>query len=39
MLVGNLRNIVEAFDTLEDPVLKLKLSSVRRGVEATNALA
>jgi hypothetical protein len=38
MLVGNLRNLVEAFDTLEDPVLQLKLSSVRRGVEGTIAL-
>jgi hypothetical protein len=35
MTVGNLRNLVEAFDTLEDPVLQLKLSSVRRGVEGT----
>jgi hypothetical protein len=30
--------MVEAFDTLEDPVLQLKLSSVRRGVEGTIAL-
>jgi hypothetical protein len=36
--VANLRNMVEAFDTLEDPVLQLKLSSVRRGVEGTIAL-
>jgi hypothetical protein len=35
MPIGNLRNLVEAFDTLEDPVLKLKLSSVRKGVEGT----
>jgi hypothetical protein len=33
MPIGNFRNLVEAFDTLEDPVLQLKLSSVRRGVE------
>jgi hypothetical protein len=38
MPVGNLRNLVEAFDTLEDPVLQLKLSSVRRGVEGTITL-
>jgi hypothetical protein len=35
---SNLRNLVEAFDTLADPVLQLKLSSVRRGVEGTIAL-
>jgi hypothetical protein len=33
MSIDNLRNLVEAFDTLEDRVLQLKLSSVRRGVE------
>jgi hypothetical protein len=38
MSVGNLRNLVHAFDTLEDPVLQLKLSSMRRGVEGTIAL-
>jgi hypothetical protein len=38
MPVGNLRNLVDAFDTLEDPVLQLKLSSVRKGVEGTIAL-
>jgi hypothetical protein len=38
MSVSNLRNLVEAFDTLEDPVLQLKLSSMRRGVEGTIAL-
>jgi hypothetical protein len=38
MPVGNLRNLVEAFNTLEDPVLQLKLSSVRRGVVGTIAL-
>jgi hypothetical protein len=39
MHVGNLRNLVETFDTLEHPVLELKLSSVRRGVEGTIALS
>jgi hypothetical protein len=38
MPVGNLRKLVEAFDTTKDPVLQLKLLSVRRGVEATIAL-
>jgi hypothetical protein len=38
MPIGNLRKLVETFDTLEDPVLQLKLSSVRRGVEGTIAL-
>jgi hypothetical protein len=38
MLIRNLRNLVEAFDTLEDLVLQLKLSFVRRGVEGTIAL-
>jgi hypothetical protein len=38
MPVGNLRKLVEAFDTLEDPVLQMKLSSVKRGVEGTIAL-
>jgi hypothetical protein len=38
MPVGNLRKLVEAFDTLEDPVLQLKLSSIKRGVEGTIAL-
>jgi hypothetical protein len=31
--------LVEAFDTLEDPTLQLKLSSVKRGAEGTVALA
>jgi hypothetical protein len=31
--IGNLRKLVEAFDTLEDPALQMKLSSVKRGVE------
>jgi hypothetical protein len=38
MPIDNLRNLVESFDTLEDPVLQLKLSSMRRGVEGTIAL-
>jgi hypothetical protein len=36
---GNLRKLVEAFDTIEDPVLAMKLSSMKRGVEGTIALA
>jgi hypothetical protein len=32
------RNLVDAFDTLEDLILQLKLSSVKRGVEGTIAL-
>jgi hypothetical protein len=39
MPVGNQRNLVEAFDTLEDPVLQLKLSSARRGVKGMTALS
>jgi hypothetical protein len=39
MPTGNLRKLAEAFDTLEDPTLQLKLSSVRRGAEGTVALA
>jgi hypothetical protein len=31
MPIGNLRKLVDAFDTLEDPTLPLKRSSVRRG--------
>jgi hypothetical protein len=38
MHVGNVRKLVEAFDTLEDPVLQMKLSLVKRGVEGTIAL-
>jgi hypothetical protein len=38
MPVGNLRKLVEDFDTLEDPVLQLKLSSVKQGVEGMIAL-
>jgi hypothetical protein len=36
--VGNLRKLAEAFDTIEDPVLQMKLSSVKRGVEEMIAL-
>jgi hypothetical protein len=36
---SNLRQLVDAFDTLEDPTLALKRSLVRRGAEATVALA
>jgi hypothetical protein len=36
--VGNLRKLVKAFDTLEDPVLQMKLSLVKQGVEGTIAL-
>jgi hypothetical protein len=39
MPTGNLRKLAEAFDTLEDPTLQLKLSSVRRGAEGMVALA
>jgi hypothetical protein len=39
MPLENLRQPVEAFDTLEDPTLTLKRSSVRRGAEAMMALA
>jgi hypothetical protein len=35
----NLREVVEAFDTLKDPTLALKRSSVRRDAEAIVALA
>jgi hypothetical protein len=36
---GNLQKLVEAFDTIEDPVLAMKLTSVKRGVKGTIALA
>jgi hypothetical protein len=36
---GNLRKLVEAFDTIEDPILAMKLTSVKRGVKGTIALA
>jgi hypothetical protein len=32
---GNLRKLVESFDTIEDPVLAMKLTSVKRGVKGT----
>jgi hypothetical protein len=35
----NLKKLVEAFDTVEDPVLAMKLTSVKRGVEGMIALA
>jgi hypothetical protein len=38
LLVSNLRKLVEAFNTLEDPVLQKKLSSVKQGVKRTIAL-
>jgi hypothetical protein len=38
MPADNLRKLVEAFDTIEDPVLAMKLTSVKRGVEGTIAL-
>jgi hypothetical protein len=36
---GNLRKLVEAFDTIEDPILAMKLTSVKRGVKGMLALA
>jgi hypothetical protein len=39
MLGDNLRKLLEAFDTLEDPVLAMKCTSVKRGVERVIALA
>jgi hypothetical protein len=39
MLVDNLKNLAEAFDTLEDPVLTMKVRSVKWGVEGAIALA
>jgi hypothetical protein len=35
----NLKKLVEAFDTVEDPMLTLKQTSVKRGVEWAIALA
>jgi hypothetical protein len=35
----NLRKLVEAFDTIEDPILVMKLTSVKRDVAGTIALA
>jgi hypothetical protein len=39
MPTGNLRKLVEAFNTLEDPTLQLKLSSVKRGAKGTVAFS
>jgi hypothetical protein len=39
MPTGNLRKLVEAYDTIVDPVLAMKLTSVKRGVEGMIALA
>jgi hypothetical protein len=36
---GNLRKLVKAFDTIEDPILAMKPTLVKRGVEGTIALA
>jgi hypothetical protein len=38
MPTGNLRKLVESFDTLEDPTLVMKRSSLKRGAEATISL-
>jgi hypothetical protein len=35
----NLRKLVEAFDTIKDPILAMKLMWVKRGVEGMIALA
>jgi hypothetical protein len=35
----NLKKLAEAFDTIEDPVLKMKSRSVKRGIEGAIALA
>jgi hypothetical protein len=39
MPVDNLKKLVEAFDTLEDPILMMKGRTVKRGVEGAIALA
>jgi hypothetical protein len=39
MPVDNLWKLLEAFDTLEDPMLAMKRRSVKRGVEGAIALA
>jgi hypothetical protein len=39
MLGDNLKKLLEAFDTAEDPVLALKRTSVKRGVEGAIAIA
>jgi hypothetical protein len=39
MPCDNLRKLLEAFDTTDDPVLALKRTSVKQGVEGAIALA
>jgi hypothetical protein len=39
MPAGNLRKLVKARDTIEDPVLAMKLTLVKQGVEGMIALA
>jgi hypothetical protein len=39
MPVNNLRKLLEAFDTPEDPMLAMKRRSVKRGVEGAIAVA
>jgi hypothetical protein len=39
MPVDNLRKLAKAFDTLEDPVLTIKCTSVKQGVEGAIDLA
>jgi hypothetical protein len=39
MSCDNLKKLIETFDTVEDPVLALKRTSVKRGVEGAIALA
>jgi hypothetical protein len=36
---GNLRKLAEAFDTIEDPILAMKLTSVKQGVKGMITLA
>jgi hypothetical protein len=38
LLASNLRKLAEAFDTIKDPILAMKLTSVKQGVEGTIAL-
>jgi hypothetical protein len=39
MLTNDLKKLVEAFDTVEDPILTMKSRSVKQGVEGAIALA
>jgi hypothetical protein len=39
MLVNNLRKLAEAFNTLEDPVLIMKRTSVKQGVQGAIAFS